>query len=82
MLFVQLHAFKTIYLIVILITNVVVIMVAGSDKHQETTHQANLSPYQYQYKSTPCTSFTLLEIIQYLQCYMFARCMLIKRMEI
>lgn len=62
--------------------SVVVIMVVGSDKHQETIYQANLSPYLYQYQSTHCSSFTVFEIIWYLQCCVFARCMLIKQEEI
>lgn len=63
-------------------SNVVVITVVGSDKHQETIHQANLSPYLYQYQSTPCSSFTVAEIKWYLQCFIFAGCMLIKEEEI
>lgn len=43
-------------------SNIVVIMVVGSDKHQETIYQANLPPYLNQYQSTHC-SFTVSEII-------------------
>lgn len=62
--------------------NVAVITMLGSDKHQEIIYQANLSPYLYQYHSTHCSSFTVSAILWYLQCYVFARRMLIKQEEI